>query len=1188
VSNFKSSENELPFKLHFINYEKDDQKNNNNTVDPLNHYKNIVSSAYFAGNTDENYLTNLIFFARHPTRNKNDRLKPHEKDLIKEWLNIRDTIIRPTLVELKNQTSLPPKLSSSFPSEKPTSFSPKPAKLPFDNPIEFAPKPVGRAYWPVISSDKDWNIVSYRYGPNKNDVVRGRNSEREFYASRYSKDLGHRCHCAIDLYANSGDPVISCEDGVLLYTIDNFLGDTSAIYIEHSGVIAVYGEIKHKSWEKYGLKKGDSIKAGQQIGEIGITPGGYSMLHFETWALNLKNIKYPLSANFRSCKKGKSAPQYILNPTEYLLAIKENGEKLRPGDAPVLRSPLISQESIVSKISDYWNYAKLYAMVSSAYFAGNTDENYLTNLIFFARHPTRNKNDRLKPHEKDLIKEWLNIRDTIIRPIIEGIKKNKGSGTSTLPNNTIEANRLPLVLAGPIVRKATNRGVWFWIALSREIKNIEVKIFKYDVDKSSKNPGMTLIVSQSLKPQIIRTGKNIWISLIGSVPVSGSTFPVDTILGYDFSIMFQEYDGRTRVVNLSAENLAINYPPFTTPTFVIGKKNTVLAHGSCRRPGSKVTNVTKIMTQELVRFEKDSFHDAFGIFDGWMAEKVLDPLQRPSSLFLTGDQIYADDVAIPLFNAINKLAKDIFGLAEKIPIQDNNIHNANSQIEYIESDKISWRSNGYWLRGNTPIDESQVQPNDKFIERPTNEWGDRKKLTHRQKFSTGFTTDDGEAHLMSFAEFASMYLIVWNSDLCLDYGVDDGTDPTLKNYHQYVKSCRRVMANCSIYMLFDDHDTTDDWNLDRMWYNTTQKNKTARRIITNALKAYWCFQAWGNDPDMFDKSFLDFMSEEFRILMSLNGNNPMEDLANNRILSMHWSYIASSNPKALCIDTRTRREYPTVDLSIPEQDPQGKGAIISGESARVEIDKLLQQKNLNKDNWYDDQKRVLLIVLPTPFLSHPIVEIGQKKGYKFPSERYAGDFELYVNNKRQRPELIYWIKKKFDPSSLVIFSGDVHFGSVVYGGYVFGKSSDDVLKKQYEWTLPVIQVTSSPIKNVHKHFVVKHEKLLGLMDPGLAGQTFKHESEASYATLGNGFMAQGNVVADLEGALDRRTFVFHNHMCVVKMPSPESKLVESLFIGFADGQRKTTKKSVAFDDKKFLTYIEELMYKKKFWPLLVR
>jgi murein DD-endopeptidase MepM/ murein hydrolase activator NlpD len=216
--------------------------------------------------------------------------------------------------------------------EKPVAFAPEPMALPMEKPVAFAPVPKGTCYWPVISKDEDSEIVSYRFGQDESNVIQGRFTKREFYALRGNWEDGFRHHAAIDLYAKAGDLVISCENGTFLYKIENFVGNTSAIYVEHPHVIAVYGQIKHRSWEAYNINDGDSIKAGQVIGEVGINPEPNSQLHFETWEIGLKNIKFPLAGDFRLWKKDGKPPQFVLNPTKYLLYIKNYGVKLRPGD----------------------------------------------------------------------------------------------------------------------------------------------------------------------------------------------------------------------------------------------------------------------------------------------------------------------------------------------------------------------------------------------------------------------------------------------------------------------------------------------------------------------------------------------------------------------------------------------------------------------------------------------------------------------------------------------------------------------------------------------------------------------------------------------------------------------------------------------------------------------------------------
>lgn len=58
----------------------------------------LIQGALRRGVRDENQLTNLVFFARHPER-RGQRLQPHERRLVQEWLDIRNRLTRPTLAQ---------------------------------------------------------------------------------------------------------------------------------------------------------------------------------------------------------------------------------------------------------------------------------------------------------------------------------------------------------------------------------------------------------------------------------------------------------------------------------------------------------------------------------------------------------------------------------------------------------------------------------------------------------------------------------------------------------------------------------------------------------------------------------------------------------------------------------------------------------------------------------------------------------------------------------------------------------------------------------------------------------------------------------------------------------------------------------------------------------------------------------
>lgn len=662
-------------------------------------------------------------------------------------------------------------------------------------------------------------------------------------------------------------------------------------------------------------------------------------------------------------------------------------------------------------------------------------------------------------------------------------------------------SRLPLILAGPVVRRATPDKVWFWFACS---KNVTSCIAELSYPAPALLAVDKLIELGSGETRIVRLGENIWIVLVSAVPRSGR-FKTDTLIGYDLRITTQE-PNQSVSTRLSEQGLKITYSPFRLPTFIIGEVNRNLVQGSCRRPGA-------------------AGEDAFRVYDEWLAGKASAPLARPASLILTGDQIYADDVALPLFESVHRIALDVFGYVEQLP-QENGAGTTSA-------DTYSWQS---------PL------------------LSKRKWLTHRETSPIGFTTEDGEAHLLSFPEYAAMYLAVWNPDLCNLYRVESQSDKNLIGFCKATQACRRVMANTATYMLCDDHEITDDWNLDQDWEDKTKKHPLARRIIANGLAAYWSFQAWGNAPDTFDDRFIEALSLYFEQLRRSKGyprnigsRSPYNAAAKyeDTLLNRHWSFMAATNPPALCVDTRTRRET-----------PKGESAILSGRRVWPYLEALLKQQGFRKG-------APLLLVLPTPFLAHRSllqVQTGLVgKNYKFPQDRYLGDFELYGNNPRQRAELVYWLHQNFDPSALIIFSGDVHHGSVITGRYGHGSSLSQIRSGKADWVMRIAQITSSPIKNVKTDAYVN--KKFVVTDAGNAGESLVPQVEHMYTSLPDGnYLAMQAAARKLSGRLGRETYIFENHLCVVDMPAKAGGNVRIEFVGVKNGKLATANVTVDTDN----------------------
>ncbi|QSQ25951.1 N-acetylmuramoyl-L-alanine amidase [Pyxidicoccus parkwayensis] len=73
---------------------------------------------------------------------------------------------------------------------------------------------------------------------------------------------------------------------------------------------------------------------------------------------------------------------------------------------------------LFATVSESLSRAREATLVTSNMAQGVRDLNHLTNLVFWLRHPDR-KDTRIQSHEKDLAAEWLSIRDTVVRPLLD-------------------------------------------------------------------------------------------------------------------------------------------------------------------------------------------------------------------------------------------------------------------------------------------------------------------------------------------------------------------------------------------------------------------------------------------------------------------------------------------------------------------------------------------------------------------------------------------------------------------------------------------------------------------------------------------------------------------------------------------------------------------------------------------------
>jgi hypothetical protein len=383
---------------------------------------------------------------------------------------------------------------------------------------------------------------------------------------------------------------------------------------------------------------------------------------------------------------------------------------------------------------------------------------------------------------------------------------------------------LPGVLAGPILRQVTPTSVSVWFAMQY---NAEVTVTLYDFTNSSD----TTHSIAGASAQASQVGKSLYFVVV-TVPVITPLLE-NKIYAYDatFSWINNPKANKSQqlldATGLPREKLC--YGSYPLPTFCLPPADLNklrIFHGSCRKPHGEGK-------------------DALSLLDGILDANATTPYSRPHQLLLTGDQIYADDVADVLLLMLNDAGETLLGWSETLPFP--------KEVDgpYTASQLASYK--------RYPILRA-----------------------------LGFTSDDLKSHLLSLGEYLAMYLFVWSDTLwpsatdfpgyndvetwllqCLPASSADQVKKDLYNqriteitneqshvqtFLSTIPQVRRILANIPTYMICDDHEVTDDWNMTRWFCDQIYSTDIGIRVVQNALAAFAICQAWGNQPDRFAAS----------------------------------------------------------------------------------------------------------------------------------------------------------------------------------------------------------------------------------------------------------------------------------------------------------------------------------------------
>jgi len=547
---------------------------------------------------------------------------------------------------------------------------------------------------------------------------------------------------------------------------------------------------------------------------------------------------------------------------------------------------------------------------------------------------------------------------------------------------------LPLILLGPILRRAEEKQVCIWLACSKPV-TIKAKILKFWDSKANPVKPIGLGIAKSL-----RLGQHLHVCLVIARPnnTSDRSFPIEKLLAYDIEVI-DDNTSKTRTLKdlglLSGKNsIVYTHKGASLPTFFFRGKNAPLnfLHGSCRKLHGKGG-------------------DCLVAADEVISSSFADLKRRPSALFLTGDQIYADDVAIPLSRYLTQLGIKLLGREEKI-----------TGIE-------------------KRLSEIQI--------------GERQKLV--EKYAS-FTSDNASNHLLSFGEFAAMYLLAWNAENWPARFPDVATVPKehQKKYREQIRqlektlkdltAVRRLLANIPTYMIFDDHEITDDWNITREWQENVRASKCGKQVVANGLAAYWAFQGWGNDPALYSSDFISkvvgFLGKNDNV--SEEESTAFEDLLWN---FSNWTFRAPITPLTIVTDCRTQRHYDSYD---------GAPQLLSNKSFRSIL-------RAAKEADYQKGDKVI-IVSPTPVFGFLLLEALQKVAAKL-TNVYKLDLETWFANEGGLVNFLSFLIQSLGPKHCIFLSGDVHYGFTISAAFAL------LQKEKGEYLhMSITQLNSSALK----------------------------------------------------------------------------------------------------------------------------
>ncbi len=591
----------------------------------------------------------------------------------------------------------------------------------------------------------------------------------------------------------------------------------------------------------------------------------------------------------------------------------------------------------------------------------------------------------------------------------------------------LSANQVPLVLAGPILRHVAHDQVTVFVAL-REARTVTVKV--YEGKGSSRSTRM------EHSRDTVALGDHLHV--VAVTASSTSSLAPETTYYYDLDFGTSQTLASAGVLQQAPTTNPLAYPGADLPSFALpptALNHVRLVHASCRKPHGESVDALTALDDMIAGSGTDASAAAFA-------------RARPHQLFLTGDQIYADDVADVLLHLLVDAASALLGWQETLP-------------------------------GTAA---ATLKPGARF------------PLTIDAGLTSGIPTPSyPKSHLMRFGEFAAMYLFAWSpalwpaaGDLPTDADVGSTTAANVltkerervTSFLTTLPAARKALANVPTYMVCDDHEITDDWFMNRRWVGPAQTGKSprgglldtplGRRIVQNGLLAYALFQGWGSTPEQFAEtgtpgepgralltavtSWRGTAGDAHDMAIATRVGMPRAALATSAATltkpagPLRWHFRVAPNGgryEVLVLDCRTARTYPLrADTAAP--------GLLSAAAIAEQVSSPPDDANL----------QITFVIAQTPVLGLPFIEDKQRGSTG--NDVWANDVEAWSLHGDASQRLLGALAVR--RRRVVVLAGDVHYTFAARMTYWATRPYGQA-QQAARIAATIVQLNSSALKN---------------------------------------------------------------------------------------------------------------------------